>query len=93
MQPPRREIYKWYILPIGGLYATYHLIWEPKTTIEENMEIPGYLYMDIQHEASQKEIDSFQIWKHSLVSMLYSRGVLRGTWYESGWTWEMHIDA
>ena len=27
-------VYKWYILPIGGLYATYHLLREPKTTIE-----------------------------------------------------------
>ena len=28
-------VYKWYILPIGGLYATYHLSGEPETTIEE----------------------------------------------------------
>ena len=27
-------VYKWYILPIGGLYATYHLSGEPETTIE-----------------------------------------------------------
>ena len=27
-------IYKWYILPIGGLYGTYHLLREPETTIE-----------------------------------------------------------
>ena len=25
--------YKWYILPIGGLYGTYHLLREPETTI------------------------------------------------------------
>ena len=32
--PPEHNIevvYKWYILPIGGLY---HLLWEPKTTID-----------------------------------------------------------
>ena len=23
-----------YILPSGGLYATYHLLWEPETTME-----------------------------------------------------------
>ena len=23
---PQKAIYKWYILPIGGLYATYHLL-------------------------------------------------------------------
>ena len=28
------KLYKWYILPIGGLYATYHLLGEPETTIE-----------------------------------------------------------
>ena len=33
---PQKAIYKWYILPIGGLYATYHLLEEPETTIEEN---------------------------------------------------------
>ena len=27
-------VHKWYILPIGGLYATYHLLGEPETTIE-----------------------------------------------------------
>ena len=27
-------VYKWYILPIGGLYATYHLLGEPETTIK-----------------------------------------------------------
>ncbi len=28
-----------YILPFGGLYATYHLLGEPKTTIDK-MGIP-----------------------------------------------------
>ena len=27
-------VYKWYILPIGGLYAAYHLLGEPETTID-----------------------------------------------------------
>ena len=31
---PQKAIYKWYILPIGGLYATYHLLGEPKTAID-----------------------------------------------------------
>ena len=30
-------VYKWYILPIGGLYATYHLLREPKTTIDNSV--------------------------------------------------------
>ncbi len=32
--PPEGKDYKWYILPIGGLYATYHLLGEPETTVE-----------------------------------------------------------
>ena len=27
-------VYKWYILPIGGLYGTYHLLREPGNSIE-----------------------------------------------------------
>ena len=30
-------VYKWYILPIGGLYATYHLLGKPETTIESTV--------------------------------------------------------
>ena len=32
---PQLEVYTTYILPSGGLYATYHLLGEPETTIEE----------------------------------------------------------
>ena len=28
-------VYKWYILPIGGLYGTYHLLREPGNSIED----------------------------------------------------------
>ena len=31
---PKLAVYTTYILPPGGLYATYHLIGEPETTIE-----------------------------------------------------------
>ena len=33
---PQKAIYKWYILPIGGLYATYHLLGEPETTVDHS---------------------------------------------------------
>ena len=33
------KLYKWYILPIGVLYATYHLLGEPETTIEKLTKI------------------------------------------------------
>ena len=31
---PQLAVSTTYILPSGGLYATYHLLWEPETTIE-----------------------------------------------------------
>jgi len=31
---PKLAVYTTYILPSGGLYATYHLLWEPETTID-----------------------------------------------------------
>ena len=31
---PQKAMYKWYILPIGGLYATYHHLKEPEKSIE-----------------------------------------------------------
>ena len=34
-------VYKWYILPVGGLYATYHLLGEPETTIEHWVDFYG----------------------------------------------------
>ena len=30
------HLYTTYILPCGGLYATYHLLREPETTIDKN---------------------------------------------------------
>ena len=32
-------VYKWYILQIGGLYATYHLLGEPETTIDSLWDV------------------------------------------------------
>ena len=31
---PQLAVYTTYILPRGGLYATYDLLWEPETTID-----------------------------------------------------------
>ena len=33
------HLYTTYILPSGGLYATYHLLGEPETTIEEMIQM------------------------------------------------------
>ena len=32
-------VYKWYILPIGGLYTTYHLLREPEESIETTVNL------------------------------------------------------
>ena len=40
---PQKAIYKWYILPIGGLYATYHLLGEPETALDYIIDI--YIYI------------------------------------------------
>ena len=40
-------VYKWYILPIGGVYATYHLLGEPETTIDfldTEKPLPSFTY-------------------------------------------------
>ena len=34
---PQLAVYTTYILPFWGLYATYHLLGEPETTIELNI--------------------------------------------------------
>ena len=36
---PQLAVYTTYILPSGGLYATYHLLGEPETTIECTIKI------------------------------------------------------
>ena len=34
---PQLAVYTTYILPSGGLYATYHPLREPETTIDEEL--------------------------------------------------------
>ena len=38
---PQLAVYTTYILPSGGLYATYHLLGEPETTIDIKVDIFG----------------------------------------------------
>ena len=37
------HLYTTYILPSGGLYATYHLLREPETTIDSMVYLPAFL--------------------------------------------------
>ena len=41
-------VYKWYMLPIGGLYTTYHPLQEPVKSIDETNIAP-------ENKPSQKE--------------------------------------
>ncbi len=53
-------VYKWYILPIGGLYATYHLLGEPETTIENgrpSLKLTASSPLRIGPKLPQKEIN------------------------------------
>ena len=56
-------IYKWYILPIGGLYGTYHLLREPETTIDREFQhtrmLCGYNYPDKKGDKKSGYIDIF----------------------------------
>ena len=47
-------VYKWYILPIGGLYATYHLLGEPETTsdfLRKQLTLLGTMSYPLQSPA------------------------------------------
>ncbi len=43
-------VYKWYILPIGGFYATYHLLGEPETTIDVRLNFKVRVLRGNGHE-------------------------------------------
>ena len=53
-------VYKWYILPIGGLYATYHLLGEPKTTIDGIGNVFSTISVDMRHITPQSIIGTLQ---------------------------------
>ena len=60
------HLYTTYILPFGGLYATYHLLGEPETTIEyvyskQDMFIPSnlqWMYITLQHDVNVHRDDA-----------------------------------
>ena len=55
-------VYKWYILPIGGLYGTYHLLREPETTIECGQEVQFWLLRWLRGDCPmQSDAISFQL--------------------------------
>ena len=50
-------VYKWYILPIGGLYTTYHPLQEPEKSIESTNGEKGMciLYITVWLNCDRKE--------------------------------------
>ena len=55
-------VYKWYILPIGGLYVTYHLLREPETTID--CIITGNLLRNVMPIATRMGTDPLSYFIH-----------------------------
>ena len=78
---------RWYILPIGGLYATYHLLREPETTIELLLEKSSQLWINpfatsfatSRFTASGKFAERIERW------VLRSTGILpKPSWTKKG---------
>ena len=58
-------VYKWYILPIGGLYATYHPLGEPETTTETTGLVGHSLVEAVSLPSFPEVSDDFgHSWKH-----------------------------
>ena len=70
-------VYKWYILPIGWLYITYHLLGEPETTIETCW----VSYCTIDYNLL---LSGSPICKHTHTAWVYLIPVGKG-WEQGGW--------
>ena len=70
-------VYKWYILPIGWLYITYHLLGEPETTIETCW----VSYCTIDYNLL---LSGSPICKHTHTAWVYLVPVGKG-WEQGGW--------
>ena len=53
-------VYKWYILPIGGLYGTYHLLREPGNSIDLFPGLISHVYIYIYTGTCLSSILGFQ---------------------------------
>ena len=56
-------VYKWYILPIGGLYGTYYLLREPGNSIDFQAPMVGEVFRNKQSGRSSKsclDVGEFQ---------------------------------
>ena len=65
---PKLAVYTTYILPSGGLYATYHLLGEPETTIESScfslrVSPPNFFDRSVSYQMGQETAPT--LWKIS----------------------------
>ena len=75
---PQKAIYKWYILPIGGLYNPYHLLGEPETAIENTHSTCTSKFEAVEPvDGSEIPIPNHLGWKKRLVN--------NGINYHKGW--------
>ena len=63
---PQLAVYTTYILPSGGLYATYHLLGEPETTIDYII----YTYLDELHSLGGGNSNIFGIFTPKIGEMI-----------------------
>ena len=84
-------VYKWYILPIGGLYATYHLLGEPETTIDFKLTsnsngdveriFPGEMFAYHFFFRYTWVMNGYKMWKsHQLYENMYESLRKRRKW-------------
>ena len=66
--------YMWYMLSIGGLYATYHLLGEPETTIDIDMIVSGRWLVSDRFYVSLTSP-----WGDDPISPIFSKGLVQPT--------------
>ena len=59
------HLYTTYILPSGGLYATYHLLGEPETTIEVLERVPVLLAVTKKQRLIKTETSRLELFFHA----------------------------
>ena len=64
-----------HILPIGGLYATYHLLWEPKTTIDTSLTSATSIVLKHHHKSCWK---TYQVGNNLPQLTNYQGAIYRG---------------
>ena len=93
-------VYKWYILPIGWLYGTYHLLREPETAIDDPKRLPSNPIRDNMKRICTSQTcpldhtaDPYQLFVKGVLESFHNLGFsISGVCSKrSGWNfWEHH---